>query len=301
MAFEATVYEVLIASPSDCDQYREAAQLELAAWNREHGRASNVLFLPRLWELDAVPAMGADAQGVINQQLLARADAVLAMFWHRFGTPTREFAAGTVEEITRAHRANKAVWAYFCEQPLPFRHDATQLARVMAFRDTFSGLYRTFSDVHHLRRSIGQALTHFVNKEPADRSPAAAQAGEPERTTSVPAGDDPVGAMLYRFSAHDPSSPAREVYEGLRKLGYEVFPPRGQATYLRFVYPGPRGPVRLYLNSAVLASSANGDRDFVSGLDGATVRPGEVVFPLSDGAKRALAAAAALKARADRG
>jgi hypothetical protein len=59
--------------------------------------------------------------------------------------------------------------------------------------------------------------------------------------------------------------------------------------------------VRLYLNSAVLASSANGDRDFVSGLDGATVRPGEVVFALSGGAKRALAAAAALKARADRG
>lgn len=298
MAFEATVYEVLIASPRDCAAEREVAQREIAAWNRQHGRARGLMFMPRLWELDAVPSMSADAQGVINKQLLERADTVLAMFWYRFGTPTREFDAGTVEEISRAHAANKDVWAYFCRREVPWEHDSDQLAKVRAFQQTFAGLYSTFIDEHQLRAAIGRTLTHFAEKRAHPAAPP-----EPERAEPVVADADAVGVMLGRLAAHGENAPVREVYQRLRDMGYDVVAPDGaRATYLRFRYQGRYRAVRLYLNSAVLASSANGDREFAKTLEGATIRAGEVVFPLSGagGADRVLAAASALKERANR-
>jgi hypothetical protein len=56
------------------------------AWFQQRPR---VVLLPRNWKSDAVPRLGSEgAQGVINKQLVDKADIVIALFDSRLGQAT---------------------------------------------------------------------------------------------------------------------------------------------------------------------------------------------------------------------
>ena len=55
MSFTATTYRVLIASPSDLTEEREAATLAINDWNAQHAAAEAVVLLPVRWETHARP------------------------------------------------------------------------------------------------------------------------------------------------------------------------------------------------------------------------------------------------------
>ena len=57
------------------------------------------MLLPVGWETHATPAMGDRPQAIINKQILAGCDLLVAVFWTRLGSPTGAAASGTVEEI----------------------------------------------------------------------------------------------------------------------------------------------------------------------------------------------------------
>ncbi|MGB8529425.1 MAG: DUF4062 domain-containing protein, partial [Rhodoplanes sp.] len=57
--------------------------------------------MPLMWERHAIAEADKAPQAAINEQLLDRADLVLAVFSSRFGTPTDDYPAGTVEELNR--------------------------------------------------------------------------------------------------------------------------------------------------------------------------------------------------------
>jgi hypothetical protein len=46
MSFTATTYRVLIASPSDLTEEREAATMSINDWNAQHAAAEGVVLLP---------------------------------------------------------------------------------------------------------------------------------------------------------------------------------------------------------------------------------------------------------------
>ena len=96
MSFPATVFNVLIASPSDVPKERQAISDCLHAWNALHSKDTGKVLLPVMWESHSAPSMTERAQGVINEQLVRSCDMLIGVFWTRLGSPTGKAKSGTV-------------------------------------------------------------------------------------------------------------------------------------------------------------------------------------------------------------
>jgi len=99
MPFPATVYQILIASPSDCVEERRAIPEVIYSWNACNSDAFRVVLLPVMWETHSWPELGDRAQSIINKQIVKNCDILIGAFWTRLGTPTGVSESGTVEEI----------------------------------------------------------------------------------------------------------------------------------------------------------------------------------------------------------
>jgi hypothetical protein len=99
MPRNATIYRVLIASPSDVFEEREAARNVIYNWNASHSANMSIMFEPVLWETHVTPELGDRSQSIINRQIVDDSDILIGMFWTRVGTPTGTFESGTVDEI----------------------------------------------------------------------------------------------------------------------------------------------------------------------------------------------------------
>src|SRR4051812_32176342 len=100
MVAYSKICSILIASPSDVAE-REEIFKTIAAWNGPGNAGRKVVFLPLMWEKNAVSDADKTPQDAINEQLLDRADYILAVFRGRLGTVTKEYPAGTLEELGR--------------------------------------------------------------------------------------------------------------------------------------------------------------------------------------------------------
>ncbi|TWH92986.1 hypothetical protein IQ17_07075 [Bradyrhizobium daqingense] len=107
MTFNAQIFWVFIASPSDLTEERErnAATEVINDWNAKHAFAEGVVLLPVRWETHARPQGGSRPQRAINAQLVSKCDILLGMFWTRVGTSVAE--SGTIEEFDRFVAASK--------------------------------------------------------------------------------------------------------------------------------------------------------------------------------------------------
>lgn len=81
MAFEATVYRVLIASPGDVTPERDVIERAIIEWNDKHSRGRSIVFLPVRWER-AAPRGGAPGQDVVNEDLVDTSDVLVGTRCH---------------------------------------------------------------------------------------------------------------------------------------------------------------------------------------------------------------------------
>lgn len=162
MAFDAHVLRVLIASPGDTTEERDAVERSLHGWNASRAEREQVLLLPARWETDAVPRLGGSGQSVINEQLVDRADIIIALFDSRLGQATEEAVSGTAEEIKRAHEAGKPVHVYFSEEPLPRNVDEKQLTALRRFQASLEsqGLLGRYANPEDLGFQVRNAVEH---------------------------------------------------------------------------------------------------------------------------------------------
>ena len=70
MSFKSETYRVLIASPPDLVDERQAATEAINNWNALHAVAESVVLLPVKWETHATPQSGIRPQEAINRQLV---------------------------------------------------------------------------------------------------------------------------------------------------------------------------------------------------------------------------------------
>lgn len=167
MPFPATVVQVMIASPSDVTE-RGVIRSVLAEWNDLHAERSRIVLLPVAWESHAVPQMGARAQDIINRDVLARCDLLVAAFWTRLGSPTGNQPSGTVEEIRRHIEAGKLAMIYFSEAPVRMDSvDDTQYKALRAFRAECeaNGLIETYETAADLHNKLLRHLTKLVSEQ----------------------------------------------------------------------------------------------------------------------------------------
>lgn len=81
MSFQATVFNVMIASPGDVQAERNIIRKVVHEWNSVHSFTRQIVLLPVGWETHSTPLMGEGPQEIINAQVLKDSDLLIAVFW----------------------------------------------------------------------------------------------------------------------------------------------------------------------------------------------------------------------------
>jgi hypothetical protein len=162
MSYTANVLRVMIASPSDVQDARDAVEKAIYSWNDANAQNKGVILQPWRWETSAVPKLGDHPQRLINAQGVDDSDVVFAMFAGRLGSATPDAISGTAEEIDRALELGKPVHLYFSTADLPSDIDADQLKAVRAFRSDMEqkGLLGEYKNVGQLEHEVWKAIEH---------------------------------------------------------------------------------------------------------------------------------------------
>ncbi|MFW2512223.1 DUF4062 domain-containing protein [Demequina sp. SO4-13] len=165
MGFPANVLRVMIASPSDVLEARDAVEKALNDWNSANTQTKQVVLLPWRWETSSVPVLGEHPQSLINAQGVDDSDIVFALFGSRLGSPTPEAVSGTVEEIQRAVDSGKPVHLYFSTSPLPHDVDTSQLDGLRDFQEEMKsrGLFGEFSTPEQLAFEVWKAVEFDIS------------------------------------------------------------------------------------------------------------------------------------------
>ena len=161
MSFQATVFNVFIASPGDVSEERKIVREILYEWNAIHADERGIALLPLGWETHSAPDMSGPAQSIINRQVLADSDLLVGVFWTRIGTATQDYPSGTVEEIERHLAVGKPTMLYFSEVPInPSRIDDEQRNVLKAFRESCQarGLYEPYQSTSEFESKFRNQL-----------------------------------------------------------------------------------------------------------------------------------------------
>jgi len=164
MSFTASVLRVMIASPSDIPDARDAVEAAINDWNNANAKNKQVVLLPWRWETSSVPVLGDHPQSLINAQGVDESDIVFALFGSRLGSPTPDAVSGTVEEVERAVGSGKPVHLYFSTAALPNNVDTRQLDGLREFRAEISqrGLLGEFATTAQLGHEVWKAIEYDI-------------------------------------------------------------------------------------------------------------------------------------------
>lgn len=159
MTSTATVLYVMIASPGDVGEGREAVMRAITGWNEANTRTRGVVVVPLRWE-SVSPQAGAHPQAIINAALLDNADSVVGIFGSRIGSETPTAISGTVEEVDRAIADGRRVHLWFSSAPHPHDVDLEQLRALREFQDNLRqrSLYGTYANYEELVHKVWGAI-----------------------------------------------------------------------------------------------------------------------------------------------
>lgn len=169
MSYEAKVFNVMIASPGDVSSERAIIRDVIYEWNAVHSESRNIVLLPVGWETHSSPEMGGQAQEIINNQVLDRCDLLVGVFWTRIGTPTTEYASGTVEEIEEHIKSAKPAMLYFSSQPVALDTvEPEQYAQLKAFKESCQNrsLYESYDSRSSFKDKFYRQLQLKLNQHP---------------------------------------------------------------------------------------------------------------------------------------
>ncbi|WP_434680289.1 DUF4062 domain-containing protein [Pseudomonas sp. R1-18] len=167
MSYQATAFNVMIASPGDVASERAIIRDVIYEWNAVHSNARKIVLLPIGWETHSSPEMGEPAQAILNKQILSTCDLLVGVFWTRIGTPTEKHPSGTVEEIEEHISAGKPTMLYFSSQPVVMDTvDLDQVQRLKKFKESCqsSGLYQSYDSHSDFKEKFYRQLQLKVNQ-----------------------------------------------------------------------------------------------------------------------------------------
>lgn len=159
-------YRCLLISPGDVCEERDALTGVVNHWNAHIGEALGTRIELVRWESHSIPDLSGSPQEKINEQLLDDCDFAIALFWYRFGTPTKGYESGSLEEIEIFRRSGKRVLIYFSSKPIPQGElNIDQLKRLNETKQKLQdeGLLGSYNDIANLREQILLHLTKIIS------------------------------------------------------------------------------------------------------------------------------------------
>jgi hypothetical protein len=158
---------VMIGSPGDATDERQAITDAVARWNATHSGEKKIILEAVKWETHATPGLRGRPQGMINEELIPLSDCLIAVFRSRAGSPTGKDISGTMEEVREFMRQGKYVALYFYAGPVAVGSiDPDQLKAVNAFKKEIQqhGLTDNYGTVDELSAKLSHHLSGFVRE-----------------------------------------------------------------------------------------------------------------------------------------
>lgn len=170
---QVTILNVVIASPDDVADERNALQEIINELNRGIARSKDIRLELIGWKTDSYPGFHPDGpQGLIDPILnIEDCDVFIGIFWKRFSSPVKDADSGTEHEFLQAYSAWKnagtpRIMFYFNQKPhtLNSSSEAEQMRRVMNFKENFpnEGLWWAYNGEVEFERQVRNHLTKFV-------------------------------------------------------------------------------------------------------------------------------------------
>lgn len=212
-----TALNVMIASPGDIPEVREAAYNALNLWNSTYAMSRNIALIPLRWET-AAPLLGGHPQYIINKQLTDEADILMAFFGSKLGTATPEAPSGTAEEIRSVERLGKPVHVYFSHLGHAPDVDPAGLVQLHEFRSQLgeNGLYANFKTLDELQYMIWRAIdldiarlevTSTEKVDPVAARETSTNTTEAATTTLAPGASEALMSVAAKRTGGDKSRP----------------------------------------------------------------------------------------------
>lgn len=181
---------MLVSSPSDLGEEREAVAEAIEELNQTWRKNGPIQLNLIRWETNSRPALGTDAQAVINSQIGEDYDIFVGIMGARFGTPTGRAESGTEEEFDRAASrfqqdpTSVSVMFYFRDtSPVSLSDiDPFQLGKVQAFQNRVKslGLVRFFKT----RDEFARLMRMHLSQEAQEWTTRLEGIGEARKTSS---------------------------------------------------------------------------------------------------------------------
>ena len=166
MTYNANVYNVMLASPSDVTYELKIAREVIFEWNNVNSSTRKIVLHPINWEYSSYSSFNDRPQEVINQQLLKNADVLIGIFWTRIGTPTGKSISGTVEEIDEHIKSGKPTMLFFLNKDIkPDRLDREQYDAVLKIQEKYKkiGLTHTLNSGDDFRSQFQRQISLLIN------------------------------------------------------------------------------------------------------------------------------------------
>ena len=211
MSYDARVFNVMIASPSDVADERSIVREVIYDWNAVHSEKKSMVLLPIGWESHSFPQMGRP-QETLNRQMLDKCDLLVGIFGTRIGTDTGEYDSGTIEEIERHTALGKPVMIYFSNQlgdPDTFDSDQYTKLKEWKKKNESRWLYENYDSRADFKDKFYRQLQIKVNEHeifqfPSEEMNSGLDRSELERKT--PQLSDIAKIILKKASQSDTGS-----------------------------------------------------------------------------------------------
>ena len=166
MPRDTKTYDILISCPGDIKDEIEVISEVFETFNNSIGKMNSLTLNPIDWKRNSYPESGKKPQQLLNDQIVKKSDAVIALMWKRFGSKTDKYNSGTEEEIQIMLDDNKQVFMFFSNIHFsPMDVDTDQLSKVKEFKGNYgkNGIYQEYSNVEEFRQKLFNGLSsHFM-------------------------------------------------------------------------------------------------------------------------------------------
>lgn len=179
-----TALSVFLASPGDVKEEREIAREVINSFDHDLWDSRAVCLRVLRWE-DTPSGLG-DPQSLINEYS-ENADLVVVIFNRRFGSPTANYASGTLEEFEEAKskwesRGTPRVKIFFRQlDPETLKDPGQEVAKVIEFRKRFwqqrLGLYVDYSSTRDFEYKFRSELTKWLGEVTQEKDAASPSGG----------------------------------------------------------------------------------------------------------------------------
>ena len=160
-------FQLLVSAPSDISEEIDIVKKVVNSFNYSIGKSNGVSILSVNWKDNSFPESGGQPQELLNKQIVDESDAVVAIFWTKFGSPTSKYDSGTEEEIEKMIDDGKQVFLYFCDKEVNIKTiNYKQWEKIQNFKKKYEnrGIYFTYNKINDFEKHLfNHLILYFLN------------------------------------------------------------------------------------------------------------------------------------------